>query len=157
MSSAIEARLHELGITLPVPAAPVAAYIPSRRAGNLLYISGQVPLRDGTLIAQGPVPRVVPLDLAQQCARQCVINALAAAKAALGGGGALDHIGGVIRVGVFVQCEPGYTEQPKVANGASELLVAVFGESGKHARAAVGSVALPLGAPVEVEVLFEVR
>lgn len=154
MSSAIEARLNELGLIIPTPTAPVAAYIPSKRTGNLLYISGQIPMKDGKLIAQGSVPRVVSLEQAQECARQCVLNALAAAKAAVG---ALDKIAGVVRVGVFVQCEAGYTEQPKVANGASELLVAIFGESGKHARAAVGNIALPLGAPVEVEVLFEIR
>ncbi len=154
MSSAIEARLNELGITIPPPPTPVAAYIPFKRSGNLLYISGQIPMRDGKLIAQGPVPKVVSLEQAQECARQCVINALAAAKGAVG---ALDRIAGVVRVGVFVQCEAGYTEQPKVANGASELLVSIFGEAGRHARAAVGNIALPLGAPVEVEVLFEVR
>lgn len=107
----------------------MAAYIPSKRTGNLLYISGQIPMKDGKLIrAQGPVPRVVSLEQeAQECARQCVLNALAAAKAAVG---ALDKIAGVVRVGGVRPMRGGYTEQPKVANGASELLVAIFGESG---------------------------
>lgn len=153
-SSTIDARLLELGFVLPPPSKPVAAYIPTKLAGNLLYISGQVPFRDGVLLATGPVPRVVPMELAQQCARQCVLNGLAAAKAALG---TLDRVVGVVRVGVFVQCEAGFTDQPKVANGASELLVEVFGEAGRHTRAAVGSIALPLGAPVEVEFVLAVR
>ncbi|MBC7773322.1 MAG: RidA family protein [Pyrinomonadaceae bacterium] len=150
----IENRLNELGIVLPTPSKPVAAYIPTKLVGNLLYISGQVPFQDGKLLATGPVPRVVPMELAQQCARQCVLNGLAAAKASLG---TLDRIVGVARVGVFVQCEAGFTDQPKVANGASDLLVEIFGDAGRHSRAAVGSIALPLGAAVEVEFILEVR
>jgi enamine deaminase RidA (YjgF/YER057c/UK114 family) len=149
-----EARLAELGIALPAPYAPVAAYIPTRRAGNLLVISGQVPLRAGKLIAEGPVPSRVSPETARECARQCVLNGLAAAKAALG---SLSAIRQVVRLGVFVCSDPGFTAQPQVANGASELLVEIFGEPGRHARAAVGSVALPLGAPVEVEMLLEVE
>jgi enamine deaminase RidA (YjgF/YER057c/UK114 family) len=149
-----EARLAELGITLPAPYAPVAAYIPTRRTGNLLVVSGQVPLRAGKLIAEGPVPSRVSPDTARECARQCVMNGLAAAKAALG---SLAAVRQVVRLGVFVCSDPGFTAQPQVANGASELLVEIFGESGRHARAAVGSVALPLGAPVEVEMLLEVE
>lgn len=152
MSGTAESKLIAAGFKLPEPAKPVAAYIPSRRAGNLLYISGQVPFRDGQLIAKGSVPDTVSIETAQECARQCVLNGLAAVKAAAG---SLDAVKQVVRVGVFVCCPAGFTEQPKVANGASELLVQVFGDAGRHARAAVGSIALPLGAPVEVEFLFE--
>ncbi|MBL9001763.1 MAG: RidA family protein [Phycisphaerae bacterium] len=149
-----EEVLATLGHSLPQAPKPVAAYIPSRQAGNLLYISGQIPVRDGQLIHKGSVPSQVSIELAQQCALQCTLNGLAVAKAALG---ELTRVRNVIRVGAFVCSEPGFTEQPKVANACSELLVRVFGESGKHARAAVGSIALPLGAPVEIEFLFEVE
>jgi enamine deaminase RidA (YjgF/YER057c/UK114 family) len=148
-----EQRLIELGISLPTPGTPVAAYIPTKQAGNLVFVSGQVPFRDGKLVATGPVPSAVPLEKAQECARQCVLNGLAVVKAAMG---SLDRVKSVVRVGVFVQCEAGYTDQPKVANGASDLLVQIFGEAGRHARAAVGCNALPLGACVEVEMVVEV-
>lgn len=147
-----EERLARLGLTLPSPPAPVAAYIPSRRVGNLLFVSGQIPLRDGQLMATGAVPDPVSLETARECARQCVLNGLAVANAAAG---SLSAIRQVVRIGVFVCCRPGFNQQPKVANGASELLVEIFGEAGRHARAAVGSIDLPLGAPVEVEFLFE--
>jgi enamine deaminase RidA (YjgF/YER057c/UK114 family) len=149
-----EQALTRLNITLPEPSKPVAAYIPTKRVGNLLYVSGQIPLRHGQMIATGIVPRDVGLELARDCARQCVLNGLAAARAAVG---SLDAIASVVRVGAWVASEPGFTDQPKIANGASELLVEIFGDAGRHVRAAVGSVALPLGAPVEVELLFEVR
>lgn len=154
-----EDRLADLGISLPTPAAPVAAYVPSRLvpagAGqSLLVISGQIPLREGKLIATGSVPSNVSLETARECARQCVLNGLAAARSAVG---SLDRIASVIRVGCFVSCDAAFTEHPKVANGASELLEQVFGEAGRHARAAVGAPSLPLGAPVEVEFMFLVR
>lgn len=149
-----EARLRELGITLPEPPKPVAAYIPAKRVGNLLYTAGQVPIVEGKTIAAGRVPDQVPVDVAIQCARRCVLNGLAVARAELG---SLDKIVQVVRVGVFVASEAGFHDQPRVANGASELLVEIFGEAGKHARTAVGSVALPLGVPVEVEFVFECR
>lgn len=149
-----DAALAALGLTLPEPAKPVAAYIPTRRSGNLLYVSGQIPMRSGTLIATGAVPCVVSMETARECAVQCVLNGLAAAKAAVG---SLAKIRQVVRVGVFVCSDAGFTQQPQVANAASELLVKVLGERGQHARAAVGSVALPLGAPVEIEFLFEVE
>lgn len=152
MTGSAESKLIAAGLQLPEPAKPVAAYIPSRRVGSLLYVSGQIPMRNGQLIASGSVPGRVSIETAQECARQCVLNGLAAVKAAAG---SLDAVKQVVRVGVFVCSEPGFTDQPKVANGASELLVQVFGDAGRHARAAVGSVALPLGAPVEVEFLFE--
>ena len=149
----IEDRLSSLGLTLPEAPAPVAAYVPAVKSGNLLYLSGQIPFRQGALIATGAVPGAVSLDTAQECAKQCVLNALAVAKANLG---SLDRISRVVRVGCFVASDPGFGDQPKVANGASELLQEIFGEIGRHARAAVGSVALPLNTPVEIEFLFEV-
>lgn len=148
-----EAALANLGIVLPTPAKPVASYVPTRQAGGLLYVSGQLPFDRGELMAKGIVPTQVPLERAQACARQAVINGLAAAKAALG---SLDRVKGVVRVGVFVASDAGFTDHPKVANGASDLLVSVFGDAGKHARAAVGCSSLPLGAPVEVDFIFEV-
>jgi enamine deaminase RidA (YjgF/YER057c/UK114 family) len=148
-----EAVLAAMGLVLPEAPKPVAAYIPWRRAGNLVYTAGQIALKDGKLLAVGAVPGQVPLELAQACARQCALNALAVLKSAVG---SLSAVKQVVRVGVWVCSEPGFYEQPKVANAASELLVEVFGDAGRHVRAAVGSVALPLGSPVEVEVLVEV-
>lgn len=153
MSHDPEKRLAELGHTLPVAPKPVAAYIPSVRTGNLLFISGQIPFKDGQLIAQGAVPGTVDAETAKKCAVQCALNGLAVAKSALGN---LSKVKRVVRLGCFVCCEPGYHEQPKIANGASELLVEVFGEAGRHARAAVGSIDLPLGAPVEIEMILEI-
>lgn len=155
-----DAALVRLGLTLPTPPKPVAAYIPWRRTGNLIFVSGQIPLRDGQLIAKGAVPEPVSIDVAQQCARQCVLNGLAVIKSALeadGRGASLARVRQFVRVGVFVCSQAGFTDQPKVANGASELIVEVFGEAGKHARAAVGNIALPLGAPVEVEFVIEIE
>ena len=147
-------RLAELGITLPAAPAPVASYVPARIEGSLAFVSGQIPLLDGKLMQTGSVPDQVSLDDAIACARQCGINALAAANEALG---SLDRVAGVVRVGVFVACGAAFTDHPKVANGASELFQQVFGDAGRHARAAVGSSSLPLGVPVEVEVTFAVR
>jgi len=148
-----EQRLAELGLSLPEAPKPVASYVPAVRTGNLVFVSGQVPLRDGALVASGRVPDEVSAAEAAACARQCVLNGLAVVKAEVG---SLAAVRRVVRVGVFVASAPGFHEQPAVGNGASELLVEVFGEAGRHARAAVGSVDLPLGAPVEVEFLFEV-
>ncbi|MCL4211804.1 MAG: RidA family protein [Phycisphaerales bacterium] len=148
-------RLQELGITLPQPPTPVAAYVPAVRPGNLIYVSGQVPIRDGALAWSGPVPSAQSIEQAQQAARQCAINGLAVLAGMLDGD--LGRVVRIVRVGVWVACDAGFTDQPKVANGASELLQQVFGEQGRHARAAVGSIALPLGATVEVELLAEVR
>lgn len=150
----IAQRLKELNLTLPKPPVPVAAYIPTVRTGSLVFVSGQLPSQDGKLLAEGSVPSKVNVETAQACARRCVLNGLAALQGEIG---SLDKVRRVVRVGVFVASDPGFTEQPKVANGASELLQQIFGESGRHARAAVGSIALPLGAPVEVEFLFEVQ
>ncbi len=153
-----EARLTQLGHTLPVAPKPVAAYIPTRRTGNLIFVSGQVPVVPGAdgkpqVIFKGAVPGEVTIEQAQQCARQCVLNGLAALKAAIGN---LKAVKQVVRVGVFVCSQPGFYEQPKVANAASELLMEIFGPAGQHARAAVGSVALPLGSPVEIEFIVEI-
>ncbi len=148
-----EARLRELGYALPTVAKPVASYLPTVRTGNLVFVSGQIPILNGELLAQGRVPSEVGMELAQKCAVQCTLNALAAVKADVG---SLDRVRRVVRLGCFVASEPGFHEQPKVANGASDLLGEVFGEAGRHARAAVGSVDLPLGVPVEIEFLFEV-
>lgn len=150
----IESKLANLGLSLPTPPKPVAAYIPCVRTGNLVVVSGQLPMAAGQLLATGRVPSVVDLEQAQECARQCVLNGLAILKAELDG----DWSGlvKVVRVGVFVQSDDGFAEQPQVANGASQLLVDVLGDAGRHARAAVGVNALPLNAPVEVEFTFEV-
>ncbi|AMV16888.1 RidA family protein [Planctomyces sp. SH-PL14] len=150
----VEARLKELDLILPEPPAPVAAYLPAVRTGNLVQVSGQLPFAGKTLMAQGPVPTKTPVDVAQSAARQCVLNALAHVNRLLG---SLDHVTRVVRVGVFVQSADGFSDQPIVANGASELLVQIFGDIGKHARAAVGVNALPLDASVEIEFTFEVN
>jgi enamine deaminase RidA (YjgF/YER057c/UK114 family) len=148
-----EAALARLGLKLPEPAKPVAAYIPTRLAGNLLYVSGQIPVREGKVMMTGVVPGQVSLEQARDCAVQCTLNGLAAVKAAMG---SLSRVKQVVRVGCFVACETGFGDQPKIANACSELLVEVFGEAGKHARAAVGTNALPLNVPVEIEFVFEV-
>jgi len=147
-----ESNLARLGLRLPDAPRPVASYVPARQTGSLLFISGQLPFREGTLMATGSVPGKVSIELATECARQAALNALACAKAAVSN---LREIKGVARVGVFVCSEPGFGDQPKIANGASDLLQSAFGATGRHARAAVGSIALPLNACVEVEVLFE--
>lgn len=149
-----EERLAALGLTLPRPATPVAAYVPFRRAGSLVYVSGQIPISEGRLLFQGRVPDEVTSEEARECAARCALNGLAVLKEAAG---SLDALRQVVRLGVFVSCGPGFTEHPKIANGASELLVEVFGDRGRHARAAVGAPSLPLGAPVEVEFIFEIE
>ena len=150
----IEARLAELGLTLPEPAKPVASYVPTVRTGNLVFCSGQLPFLKGQLLAIGPVPTAVDIPTAQAAARQCVLNGLAALRAELGGD--LSKLVRVIRIGVFVQSVDGFKEQPQVGNGASDLLVEILGDHGKHARTSVSVNALPLNASVEVEFLFEV-
>ncbi len=142
-------RLAALSIQLPSLAGPFGAYIPAKRVGNLLYIAGQLPMKDGQLLSVGQVPSRVSVDQAKQAARQCVVNALAAA------GDSLEQIIGVVRIGAFVSSDDGFTQQAAVANGASELLLQIFGDSGKHVRAAVGVNTLPLDASVEVEFIFE--
>jgi enamine deaminase RidA (YjgF/YER057c/UK114 family) len=150
----IETRVRELGLVLPVVSPPIAAYVPAVRVGNLVYVSGQLPMREGKLSCAGPVPTVVTVEVAKQAAAQCALNGLAAAGTVLGGDWA--KIVRVVRLGVFVLSDAGFTAQAQVANGASELMEKIFGDRGKHVRAAVGVNALPLGASVEMEMIFEV-
>jgi enamine deaminase RidA (YjgF/YER057c/UK114 family) len=152
VSTAAE-RLAALGLTLPPVAAPVAAYVPAVRTGNYVYTSGQLPLVDGKLHATGKVGESVSPQVAAGLARVCALNALAAAAGAAGG---LDAITRVVKVTGFVSSAPGFTGQALVINGASEFLIEVLGEAGKHARSAVGMAVLPLDSPVEVEMIVEV-
>jgi len=148
-----EDRLRDLGLTLPAAPAPVASYVPWTRAGALVFTSGQLPMRDGQLTAVGRAGVELTTAQAAEAARQAALNALAHLAAAAGG---LSGVRRILKLTVFVSSGEGFTQQPQVANGASELLVAVFGEAGRHARSAVGAAALPLGAPVEVELIAEV-
>lgn len=150
----IEAKLKELGLSLHEAPAPIAAYLPTVRTGNLVFVSGQLPLTGGTLMATGKVPSAVTVDQAQEAAKQCVLNGLSALKAELAGD--LSGLTRVVRVGVFVQSDDTFADQAMVANGASEFLEELLGDAGKHVRAAVGVNALPKNASVEVEFLFEV-
>jgi len=147
-------RLAELGVTLPEPPAAVAAYVPAVVHGGLVWVSGQVPFRDGALPRVGLVGRDISVEDAAEEARYCAINALAQLKAAVG---SLDRIERIVKMTVFVASSPGFHAQPLVANGASELLQAVFGDDGRHARSAVGVAELPLGSPVEVELVAALR
>jgi enamine deaminase RidA (YjgF/YER057c/UK114 family) len=149
----IEARLAELGITLPEPAAPVAAYVPVVIAGGLAYVSGQVSIVSGQLL-KGRLGEDLSLEQGVEGARACGLMILAQLKAALG---SLDRVERVVKLGAFINSTAGFTDQPKVANGASELMAEVFGEAGKHARSAVGVPSLPLGVAVEVDAIVAVR
>ena len=150
----IDARLAALGITIPTVPGPFGAYVPAKRVGNLVFVAGQLPMKDGKLLASGQVPSRCPVDDAKAAARQCVVNGLAAVRTVEPD---LNRIAGVVRVGVFVSSDSAFTEQPKVANGASEFLIELLGDAGRHARAAVGVNTLPLDASVEVEFVFELR
>ncbi len=152
MSTASQ-RLSELGLVLPPAPKPLAAYVPATRSGGLVYTSGQIPTRDGELVARGKVGAEVSLETAVECARVAVLNAVAVLADEAGG---LDEIERIVKVTVFVASVPDFTGQPQVANGASELLAEIFGEAGRHARSAVGLTALPLDAPVEIEVIAAV-
>ena len=152
--SGATARLAELGLTLPPVTAPVAAYVPAVRTGNYAYTSGQLPIVDGELQATGKVGESVSPEEAVALARICALNALAAAAGAAGG---LDAITRIVKVTCFIASTPSFTGQSQVANGASELLIDVFGDSGRHARSAVGMAVLPLDSPVEVEMIVEVE
>ena len=144
-------RLRELGLTLPSVATPAGAYVPARRSGSLVFTAGQVPFVDGVLAATGKVGAEITPEQGYELARICTLNALAAVDDLVG----LDAVAGVVKVVGFVASAPGFTGQPGVINGASELLGAVFGEAGRHARSAVGVAELPLSAPVEVELVVE--
>jgi enamine deaminase RidA (YjgF/YER057c/UK114 family) len=148
-----EERIADLGLTLPAVAAPVAAYVPAVRSGSHVFTSGQLPFVDGQLVATGKVGAEVDPDQAKQLAQVCALNALAAVASLTGG---LSAVTRVVKVVGFVASAPDFTGQPGVVNGASELLGAVFGNAGKHARSAVGVAVLPLDAPVEVELIVEV-
>lgn len=147
-------RLRELGYKLPEVPSPAGSYVPASRSGALVFTAGQVPFRDGELPWKGKVGDAVSLEDAKKAARVCALNALAAAAAEAGG---LDSLARIVRVTGYVASAPGFNRQPEVLNGASDLLGEVFGEAGRHARSAVGVAELPLDAPVEVEIVAEVR
>jgi len=153
MTTSIEDRLEALGIALPQAQAPVANYVTAAQSGNHLFISGQLPLKDGKLVATGKVGADVDPQQAQEAAQYCAVNILAQAKAALG---SLSKIRRIVKLTVFVAVDPAFTAIPAVANGASDLMVNVLGDIGKHARSAVGVAALPLDATVEVEAIIEI-
>lgn len=148
----VTARLTELGITIPEVAKPVASYLPAMATGNLVFTAGQLPFVDGALPATGKVGSAVSADEAKGYARTAVLNALAAIQTAIG---SVDRITRIVKLVVFVASEPDFTGQPGVANGASDTLVEIFGEAGRHARSAVGVAVLPLDAPVELELIVE--
>lgn len=152
--SAIEKRLIELGITLPEPPAPAAAYIPAVTTGNLVYTSGNDCRVNGKLLYEGKLGKELTIEQGQQAARQTMINLLAVLKNHLG---SLDRIERVVKLLAFVNSEPGFADQPYVINGASELLEQVFGEKGKHARSAIGTSDLPFHTPVEIEMIVELK
>lgn len=147
----VQARLDSLGIALPAAPAALGSYVPARVRDGLVHTAGQLPFVDGELLASGVVGSEVDVDTAAACARAAAINGLAAAAAAAGG---VDRLGGVLGIRGYVASADGFTEQPRVLNGASDLMVEVFGDAGRHVRAAVGVAVLPLGAPVEIELVF---
>ena len=153
MAGQIDKRLAELGITLPTPAAPAANYVPAVATGNQLFISGQLPIEDGKMQLTGTLGNGPSVEDAAAAARLCAINVLAQVKAATGD---LDRVVRLVKVVGFVASAPTFGDQPKVVNGASDLFVDVLGERGKHARSAIGVAALPFGASVEVEAVFEI-
>ena len=154
MAQTIADRLRDLGIQLPAPAAAAANYIPTRRSGDLLVISGQLPMEAGTVRYTGKLGGGVSLEDGQAAARLCAINILAQVQAACGD---LERVVACVRLGGFVACTPDFADHPKVINGASDLMVAVLGDAGRHARAAVGVPSLPFDAAVEVDGMFELR
>ena len=152
--SKIESKLNELELKLPEVAKPVAAYIPAKQTGKLVFTAGQLPMVNGELISKGLLGQDVEIDEANNAARICTLNALAAIKGVIG---ELDRIKQIVRVVGYVASVPTFTQQPAVVNGASELLLEIFGENGKHARSAVGMAVLPLNASVEIELTVEVE
>jgi enamine deaminase RidA (YjgF/YER057c/UK114 family) len=154
MAGLVDKRLSELGIVLPVPASPIANYLGFVRTGALLFVSGQICLESGgKLLAKGKLGQNVSIEDGQKAARACAINLLAQVKVAVGD---LDKVARVVRLGGFINSDPAFLDGPKVMNGASDLMVEVFADRGRHARSTVGVAALPLDAAVEVEGLFEV-
>jgi enamine deaminase RidA (YjgF/YER057c/UK114 family) len=154
MTGRIEQRLTQLNITLPAASAPAANYVPWTMSGSLLFVSGQIPMVDGKPGFVGKVGQAIDLETARQAARVVGLNLIAQAKAACDGD--LDRVRRCLRLGAFVNCVDGFAQQPEVANGASELMVEVFGDAGRHARFAVGVTALPRGVAVEVDATFEI-
>lgn len=155
MAGKIDARLKELNITLPEAPMPAANYVPFVRSGNQLFIAGQIPMEGGKPQFVGKLGREFKIDDGQKAARLCALNVIAQARAALGGD--LDKVKRCVRVGGFVNSMPEFGDQPQVINGASDVIVQIFGDAGKHARAAVGVAALPRGVATEVEAIFEVE
>jgi len=149
----VRERLAQAGLQLPVPPVPVGAYVPAVRSGALVFTSGQIPMRDGSLVATGRVGGDVSVDEGRRCAVQCVLNALAAASTVCD----LDEVERVVKVVGYVSSDPGFTGQPGVIDAASDVILAAYTDAGRHAREAVGVAALPLGAPVEVSLVLEVR
>ena len=150
----IKEKLASIGLSLPIAAAPVAAYVPAVKSGNLVFTAGQLPVVDGKLVKEGKVGSDVSADDAKELAQLCALNALAAISLVA----ELDQIERVVRVGGFVNCAPGFTAIPGVVNGASEFLIKIFGDvNGKHARTAVGVAELPLNAPVEIEIVVQLK
>lgn len=154
MSSSVEARLKEAGIEIPEPTAPAANYIPYTRVGDLVFVSGQIPMQGGEIKGVGKVGRDLDTDAAKEIATICAINLLSQAKAAAGGD--LDKVARVVKLGGFVNCVDDFTQQPEVINGASDLMVLAFEDKGRHARFAVGTNSLPRGVAVEVEAIFQI-
>src|SRR5918995_3482756 len=154
MAVSPESRLEELGIELPATPAPAGAYVPATRAGNLVFTAGQLPLEAGEVTLRGKVGATVDVEETRGAARLCAMNALAAASSQTGG---VAGISPIVKVTGFVASAPGFNEQPQVINGASEFLGEIFGDAGMHARSAVGVAELPMDAPVEVEIVVEIR
>ncbi len=150
----VESRINELKLSLPEVPKPVAAYIPAKQTGKLVFTAGQLPMVNGELISKGLMGQDVEIDEANKAARICTLNALAAIKGVIGD---LDRIKQIVRVVGYVASVPTFTQQPAVVNGASELLLEIFGENGKHARSAVGMAVLPLNASVEIELTVEIE
>ena len=153
MTTSFEAQVTALGLVLPAPPKPVATYIPVVRSGNLLFLSGMIPLRDGTLTVAGKLGKDISVEQGYEAAKICVLNALAVIRQHLG---TLDRVKQVVKLVGYVASAEGFVQQPAVINGASDLLVKIFGDAGRHARVAVGAAALPLNAPVEIELIVQV-
>ena len=150
----IEEKLNSLNIVLPLPPKPAGSYIPVVKTGNLLFVSGQIPMKEGKVDFQGRVPDNVSIEDAQKAAKLCIINALAQLKSELG---SLDKITKIVRVSGFVNSPQDFSEQPKVINAASDLLFEIFGDSGKHSRIAIGVASLPLNSTVEIDLIVEIN
>ena len=149
----IEEKLKEKGLEIPEAPKPLAAYIPATKVGNLVFTAGQIPMKDGKLVYEGKVGKDISVETAQKAAELCLLNGLSVIKSIIGN---LDNITKIVKATVFVNSADGFTDQAKVANGASELLVEIFGEKGKHVRSAVGVNELPINSAVEIELIVEV-